>query len=165
MALAAADAETREAYDNNRRWVMGYKKIEDRPQAPKLDSLMALTTVREEAGAPQVDEARKARRDASLAGHALYENNCASCHGLYGEGTPTSARFGLIDCGPERKRQCGVYLSTPDFANSGALANAGAFSGAHEAANASGQNLRSFAHLSNDEWSDLLDYARNLAGR
>ncbi|MCR9144948.1 MAG: hypothetical protein NXI24_22110 [bacterium] len=44
-ALAQADAEIRAAYDGNRRWVMGYKKIEDRPQTPKLEELLKLTNI------------------------------------------------------------------------------------------------------------------------
>ena len=165
VALADADAEIRAAYASNRRWVMGYKKIEDRPQAPKLDELLKLTTVAEERAAAPVDEARRERRDRSQAGYAMYENNCASCHGLYGEGMVSSNRFGLIDCGPERKRQCGVYLSTPDFQNSGALGSVGAFQGAHDRVSSEGLNLRSFGNYSDDEWQDLLSYVKNLAGR
>ncbi len=164
-ALAAADAEIREAYANNRRWVMGYKKIEDRPQTPKLDELLKLTSVAEDRAASPVDEARIARRDPGATGHTEYENNCAGCHGLYGEGMASSQRFGLIECGPERKRQCGVYLSTPDFQNSAALGGVGAFKAAHEQASAEGLNMRSFSHLSDDEWQDLLSYVQNLAGR
>lgn len=164
-ALASARTETREAYANNRRWVMGYKKIEDRPQTPKLDELLKLTNVTEDRAASPVDEARVARRDRGISGYREYENNCASCHGLYGEGMASSERFGLIDCGPERKRQCGVYLSTPDFQNSAALGGVGAFKDAHDRASAEGQNLRSFSHLSDDEWQDLLGYVKNLTER
>ncbi|MEQ9366419.1 MAG: cytochrome c [Leptospirales bacterium] len=165
VALANAEAEIREAYSNNRRWVMGYKKIEDRPQAPKLDELLKLTNVSEDRAAAPVDEARIARRDRGVAGYREYENNCAGCHGLYGEGMASSQRFGLIDCGPERKRQCGVYLSTPDFQNNAALGGVGAFKSAHDRASAEGQNMRSFSHLSDDEWQDLLGYVKHLTGR
>lgn len=165
-ALAKASAEIREAYDGNRRWVMGYKKIEDRPQTPALDELLKLTSVAEDAANTPVDETRKARRDASITGHDAYERSCASCHGLYGEGMASSERFGLIECKDNPlKRQCGVYLSTTDFARSGSLGGLAQFKGAHARLSAESQNMRSFGHLSDDEWQDLLNYARHLAGR
>ncbi len=162
--LAKDEQAVHAAYASDRRWVMGYKPIGERDKAPELGSLMKLTSVEEEYATVSVDEARKDRRDVTHAGYELYENNCVMCHGKYGEGMASSKRFGLYRC-DERDRQCGVFLSTRDFADSTALQSAGAFSEAHAAASDAGQNLRSFSHFSTEEWQDLYDYTRKLAGR
>lgn len=162
--LAKDEQAVHAAYAADRRWVMGYKPIGERDKAPELGSLMKLASVDEEYATVSADDERKARRDADHPGAALYENNCVQCHGKYGEGMASSKRFGLVRC-DDRKRQCGVFLSTKDFADSAALQSTGAFSGAHGAASDAGQNLRSFSHFSADEWQDLYDYTRKLAGR
>jgi mono/diheme cytochrome c family protein len=165
LAVAAGEAEAADAYAKSRRWEMGYKPIGERPRSPALNTMLASTALEAEISAGAVDDARRARAEAlaEAPGADLYNNNCARCHGVYGEGSARAVRIGPVPCKDEPTRNCPVFLGVRDFRDSGALGSVGAFSEGHT--NASGLNLPAYSSLSDDEWQSLYEYVQGLSGR
>lgn len=158
-ALSLARQEARAVYARQRRWHMGYKPIGERPASLELKDIVSGAALVEEGARADVSAERVAAAGKASAGRAIYQSNCASCHGLYAEGGPRAARFGLIPCEERQYRDCGVYQGVPALNN----ATVAALRGAH--AQDDSQLVSSFASLSDGDWEALADYVGGLAGK
>ncbi len=170
--IAASEKKLAEVYASARRWEIGITPVEDRKKSPELDAVISKAgyTVAAPAQEVNVSENRvKVYLETGVASD-LYKNNCASCHGNYGEGTqgsyvglignmPMKTGFPRTGDAPSRQKPTGLTLK--DLAGSSALSSVGAFSSAHEAdATALG-----FASLTQEEWNQLFNYTKRLAGQ
>lgn len=145
-----------------RRWELGFRSAGEREPKPTLDRLLdGATAPLDEYPTGVVSREQKERSMAvknDTPTNNLYQNNCAGCHGVYGEGRATGERFGLIDC-PKRDRKCGVYISTRDFRSTD-LSSFEAFEQAHKT------NLQtiapSFQQFTAEDWRALHSHVRSL---
>ncbi len=159
-ALAQARLETERAYAKSRRWFLGMKPPQERIQ--KDDESLALDKLigdqklaTEPSLSPVSEKERTAAFDARHErGAALYRNNCASCHGKYGEGSANRYKLGLTKYCKERGRNCAAYLPTANIQN--------AILGSIHAKADTGLHIPGFDSFSDEDWAQLSAFLRGL---
>ncbi|MBL8018533.1 MAG: cytochrome c [Leptospirales bacterium] len=165
--VEAQMAEVRAIYQdlaskNRRRWEIGYKPNDQREKAPDLKDLLKFAAIKPDR-APGTVSAERLQRPLAGEGAALYANNCAACHGNYGEGKSITYGMGLIKGQGNMhsdKHLVRAAVATRDFATSDSIGSGGALKGAHPA----GSVLQdSFASLTDAEWASLSEFIRSIA--
>lgn len=151
--------KVRAIYATQRRWDMGYTALTDRDKSPSLTEISA--NVPADAGPGVASEERRTRPQTGP-GADLYRNNCASCHGAYGEGRSVTLGMGVI---PGKNMEVAgkpvnvrASVSTKDLKNSDSIGTGGALKGAHPAGS---QIYANFENFTETEWNALSEFIRS----
>ncbi len=161
-SLERGARDTERAYASGRNWEVGYTR--DTTASPDLNTLIPKAGIVEEESLGQVSDERRIVSLEFGRGADLYRNNCAQCHGNYGQGGVSSIRFGLI---PEAKssailnRQRAVHLTAVDFAQSPALGSVNAFKDGHT----NGGVSSAYQNFADEDWQELYVFVKRLAGK
>ncbi len=153
-------AEVRDQYAKARRWNMGFQPIDQREKAPDLAELVKLADIKTEAGPGTVSEERRSRMTGGP-GADIYANNCASCHGNFGEGRNITFGMGLINSKADFQgmKKVRAMIATRDLATSRETS-----AGALKAAHGSGSLLlNNFDAFTDNEWNALSEFIRGIA--
>ena len=110
---------------------------------------------------PGVASDERQTRPQTGPGADLYRNNCAGCHGAYGEGRSISLGMGGIVSKTKVGEQVPNYramVSTRDLKSSGSIASGGALKGAHPAGS---QIYAHFENFTETEWNAFSEFIRS----
>jgi len=163
--IEADMATTREKYaelqaKNERRWIIGFKPPAERDHAPDLKDILKVAGVTSDSAPGVVSEERRNRAQ-SGEGADLYQTNCASCHGRYGEGKSITYGMGLIH-GPDMKnpeRKVRTSITTSDLVGSDSIRSGTALKASHDAGSLLQSNFDSFTDA---EWAALSEFIRSM---
>lgn len=156
--IETAMQEVRAVYAKQRRWDMGYVPLADRDKSPALSDLAG--NIPADAGPGVASDERRARPQ-SGPGADLYRNNCASCHGAYGEGRSVTLNMGGIASKTQVGQTVPNYratVSTRDLKNSDSIGSGGALKGAHPSGS---QIYANFENFTETEWNALSEFIRS----